>query len=120
MGFLFKIVLVAALVAGVGWVVYTKPSGLSLLSSIVPGSAISAPSKISLNQDAVSSLKNFDLAAVTQQISSSLDALVTHSGTNSPVVLGVKISNDSLNTVVDVIQKLPPDQIDQLKSAICK
>jgi hypothetical protein len=48
-----------------------------------------------------------------------LDSLVTHPDPNSPVVLGVKISNDSLSTVVDVIRSLPPDQINQIKSALC-
>jgi hypothetical protein len=47
-----------------------------------------------------------------------LDSLVTHPDPNSPVVLGVKISNDSLSTVVDVIRSLPPDQINQIKSGL--
>ena len=64
-------------------------------------------------------LKQIDASQAGQRISEVLDSLVTHPDKNSPVILGVKITNDSLNTLVDVIAKLPPDQVSQLKQVIC-
>ena len=58
-------------------------------------------------------------ASVAGQLSETLDSLITHPGKVSPIVLGVDITNDSLNALVDVIQKLPSDQFSELKTVIC-
>lgn len=53
------------------------------------------------------------------QVSSALDALVTHPDRNSPVVLGVKVTNESIGAITDVLMGLPPDKLDQIKSVVC-
>lgn len=64
-------------------------------------------------------LDQVDLSGVGDKLSGSLDSLIVHSGTGSPVVLGVKITNESISALVDAIQKLPPDQTNQIKSFLC-
>jgi len=54
-----------------------------------------------------------------KDISAALDSLVTHPDKDSPVVLGVKITNESIGKLVDVIQGLPPEQVNQIKQVIC-
>ncbi|TSC88155.1 MAG: hypothetical protein G01um101416_178 [Microgenomates group bacterium Gr01-1014_16] len=53
------------------------------------------------------------------RISAALDSIVTHPDKNSPVVLGVKITNESIGKLVDVIQGLPPEQVKQIQQVIC-
>ena len=64
-------------------------------------------------------LKQINASEAGSRISSALDSLVTHPDKNSPVILGVKITNESLGVIVDVIQKLPPDQTNQIKQILC-
>jgi len=116
MGFLFRIVLVAAIVVGVLYYVKSNGSKLPNLASFSSLSQVKVP----VDQNALKTLTNLSASSVTSQVSSVLDSLVTHPDRNSPVVLGVKITNDSLSTLVDVIGKLPPNQVNQLKAAICK
>ncbi len=104
-GFLLKIGLVAVIVAGVGGVAYTKKGNL--------------PSPDTIKTELAASIKNFDSKRVAENVSASLDTLVSNPSSNSPVVLGVKITNDSINSVVDTLQNLPPDQMAQIKSVIC-
>lgn len=72
-----------------------------------------------VDPQALTSLSKSGLAEMGPRLSEALDSLITHPNRNSPVVLGLKVSNDSLNAIVDLIQRLPPDQIDQLKNSIC-
>lgn len=103
-GFLFKIVLVAGIVAGVGiWFTkYRQGGGLNLN----PGSVLDL-------------VKNVDFGQVGGQISQGLDSLVT-SKSASPVVLGIEITDTSLKTIADTLSGLPPDQLSQIKQYICQ
>lgn len=104
-GFLSKVILMAVVVAVIGTVVYMRrgslPNPNSLLSEV---------------RDAVT---HVDTGLVWNNLSASLDNLVTHPDKNSPVVLGIKVTNESLSTVVDVIQNLPPGQVSEIKAALC-
>lgn len=54
-----------------------------------------------------------------QEVSQSLDSFISHSNSNSPVVLGLKISDTSLDTMLSVIKNLPPNEVAQIKNYIC-
>lgn len=109
--FLLKIVIVAAVIAGGAFYLTQKdPQFISKFASL----------RQSFSTPSLASLKGVDATSLAQNLSASLDALVTHPDRNSPVVLGVKITNDSLNTLVNVIETLPPEQVDQLKQVICQ
>ena len=111
MGFLLKILLVAGLVAGLSGLGFIRRGSIPNLSAL--------PEVFSVDTRSVSDLKNMDVPTLGKRVSQVLDSLVTHPDRNSPVVLGVKVTNDSLNSLVEVIQKLPPDQVDQLKNVVC-
>ncbi len=120
-GFLFKIIIVVALVAGVGGYLVIKRGGsvadIPKLVANLPKtfSVQNAPKLItSLN------LKSIDTTNLGGKLSDALDALVTHPDKNSPVVLGVKVTNDTISTITDVIMKLPNDQLDQIRSIVCQ
>ena len=106
MKFLLKIVFFAALVL-IAFVLFSSKNHLS-------GSF-----KNLLNPQALQQLTRTDMANLGPQVSSALDALVTHQSSASPVILGLQVTNQSLNTIVDIIQRLPPGQMTQLKSMIC-
>lgn len=110
--FLLKVIVLAAVVVGAYGFVVTRTGGEFTLSSVIQGF------KGGLDPAALADLKNMDVQSAKSRLSQSLDDLVTHAD-SSPVVLGVKITNDSLTTIIDVIQKLPPDQVEQVKSVIC-
>src|SRR3989344_6527115 len=103
-GFLLKVVLVAAVVAGVGGVIYMRRG--------------SWPTPESLTADFKNAVTTVDMGTVTKNLSASLDSLITKPA-NSPVVLGIQVTSESLTTIVDVLQKLPPDQVSQIKAALC-
>ncbi len=114
LGFLFKIGIVAAVVAVGGYFLFIKnPDTLK--------SVLSSKSEIDiksiLETKLLSSFKNVSAGALAENVSKGLDSIVTHN--DSPVVLGIKISNDSLNSVIDFIQNLPPEQVNELKQVIC-
>lgn len=119
LGFLIKILVIAGLVVGVGSYALKKTGGE------IPKDLAGLKAAFNLSQVASESGKLTDITKMNPdqlltQVSGALDALVTHPGKNGgPVVLGVKVTNDSLNTVVDVLQNLPPDQVQQIKNAIC-
>lgn len=104
-GFLFKVVLLAAVVAAIGGVIYLRRGGL--------------PNPRSFADEVIHAARTADASIVWRNLSSSLDSLVTHPQPNSPVVLGIEVSNDSLDTVVNALQNLPPEQADQIRSALC-
>lgn len=116
-GFLLKIIFVTLIVVGVASFFVLRKDNLNI--------PLGSPRDVSflLRQAAAKispgNLKNVDLSAVGQNISSVLDSIVTHPNKNSPVVLGVKITEDSLNTLVDVVQNMPPEQAAQIRSVIC-
>ena len=112
-GFLLKIAVVAALVVGVLGYIRVKHGSFPKIPTSL--SEIQSQIKIPVK------LKDIDAGVIAKNLSDALDAVVTHPGKNKgPVVLGVEITNQSLGTLVDVIQKLPPDQVKQLKDAVCK
>ena len=110
-GFLIKILIIAGLtVGGISYVVFKKPSatGFKMPTNIAE---IASPAAI------LGTFKNIDTENLGKQVSQVLDSLITNS--NSPVVLGVKVSNDTINTVTDAILKLPNQQLDQIKDILC-
>lgn len=107
-GFLFKVIIMAAVVAGGGYA-YINRDKFPQLAEIAQ-----LPSRLKLPD-----LKQVDASEAGKRISSALDSLVTHPDKNSPVVLGVKITNESIGKLVDVIQGLPPEQVNQIKQVIC-
>ncbi|OGD01354.1 hypothetical protein A3E17_04190 [Candidatus Amesbacteria bacterium RIFCSPHIGHO2_12_FULL_48_14] len=115
-GFLFKIIIVALVVIGLYSVVSVRRGSPPQIPSL---SQITSAAQATFSRQAFSGLKNIDTSNLGKNLSQALDSLVTHPDRNSPVVLGVKITNDSLNTVVNVIQGLPPDQVDQIKNLLC-
>ncbi|OGC98826.1 hypothetical protein A2701_02560 [Candidatus Amesbacteria bacterium RIFCSPHIGHO2_01_FULL_47_34] len=116
MGFLLKILLVAGLVAGLSGLVFIRRGSIPNLSALPE---VFSWVRSSVDTRSVSDLKNMDVPTLGKRVSQVLDSLVTHPDRNSPVVLGVKVTNYSLNSLVEVIQKLPPDQVDQLKNVVC-
>lgn len=64
-------------------------------------------------------MKNINTADVISKASETLDSLVTHSSKNSPVVLGVKVTNESLGAITDILQSLPKDQLQQIRNIVC-
>jgi len=119
LGFLFKILLIAAVVGGIGYfVIFKKQLPIPKnLSAIKTGDVIS---KLPLNKGAIENIKNLKPDQVIAQVGGALDSLVTHqSGGAGPVVLGIKVSNDSISTIVDVIQSLPSEQVQQIRTALC-
>lgn len=110
-GFLLKVALVVVVVGGAFFYVSQKD--------------FSFPQKIAAVRQFVthpnlSFLKQVDTSALASNVSSTLDSIITHPDRNSPVVLGVKITNDSLNALVDVINQMPPEQVAQVKEIICQ
>jgi hypothetical protein len=106
-GFLLKLLIIAAVISGIGGYIYIKKGSLPDLS------AYTHP------QTVISEFRKTPLTEWGNRLSIALDSLVTHPDRNSPVVLGTKIASDSLNAVVDTIQKMPPDQIKELQQFIC-
>ena len=115
-GFLIKLVLVIAIVGGV--VVYgttkykTSPVGLVM-------GAKTQVEKIFQPQAFEAAIKGVDTKQVVGQISAVLDSLVTKGSADSPMVLGLKVTNESLNAVTDVLQRLPTGQLGQMGSVLC-
>lgn len=109
-GLLLKLIIVCGVVIG----------GFSYLSNKNPHLITDlATAKTKIQSGNFSQLADIDTNLVKNNLSASLDSLVTHPDKNSPVVLGVKVTNDSLNTLVDVIRQLPPEQVEQLKDVVC-
>ncbi|HJZ05669.1 hypothetical protein A2634_05210 [Candidatus Amesbacteria bacterium RIFCSPHIGHO2_01_FULL_48_32] len=108
LGTLIKFGIIAAIVASIGGFIYLRRGSLPQI-----------PQPKDLLSKAKSTVQSIDAKILAQNISVALDNLITHPDKNSPVVLGVKITNDSLKKLVEVIQTLPPDQVDQLKAVVC-
>lgn len=118
-GFLLKIVIIAGLVGGVGWYVMGKKS-IPLPKNLSGVQAENVLSKLPLDKDAINNIRGMKPDKVISQVSGLLDSLVTHQSPNGgPIVLGVKVSNDSIGTVVDVLESLPQEQFTQIRNALC-
>lgn len=114
--FLFKICFIAVIVVGLYSVYQFRRTGELPKPLQAYSAKLNLPALVSLGK--LTGLK-VEPKDIGKNLSSALDQLVTHSNTNSPIVLGVKVTNDSLGALVDVLQKLPTEQLDQLKVAIC-
>ncbi len=114
-GFLAKIVIVALLVAGVGgYFVYKKGGELPKLPTDLSQLSIPVDTRI------LGLFKqNLSSGNLGQQLSSALDSLVTHPDRNSPVVLGIKATNESVELITDALMSLPNDKLEQVKQALC-
>lgn len=106
-GLLLKVTVIAAVVTTIGGFVYLRRGSLPVIPSLDRWLAMASESA-----------QKVDFKVLAKNSSDALDSLV-NPDKNSPVVLGVKITNESLGKVVDVLQGLPPEQFDQLKQAIC-
>ena len=115
-GFLIKIVLLIALVGG--GIMFLAAKNKQSPMGLVLG-AKGQVEKIFQPQAFEAAIKGVDTKQVVGQISAVLDSLVTKGSADSPVVLGLKVSNESLGAVTDVLMKLPNDQLQQIKSVMC-
>lgn len=115
-GLLLKIVMMVVVVGGlVGFVsIKSNQSPKQLITNAkIQVENLSKP-------DAYKNLiKNINTADVILKASETLDSLVTHSSKNSPVVLGVKVTNESLGAITDILQSLPKDQLQQIRNIVC-
>src|SRR3990167_9531793 len=100
-GFLFKIIIVALVVIGLYSVVSVRRGSPPQIPSL---SQITSAAQATFSLQAFSGMKKIDTSNLGKNLSQALESLVTRPDRNSSVVLGVKITNDSLNPVVDVIQ----------------
>ncbi len=115
LGFLFKVLLVAAIVVGVVGYIGLKRGQLPQL----PTDWGQILSQLPVDTNVLGQLKRVRPNQVGTQVSAALDALVTHPDRNSPVVLGVKVTNESIGTITDLLMGLPPDKLEQVKSVVC-
>lgn len=108
--------MVTVMVVGVLWYFGLRKGALSLTDLTNPGQLLS---KLPVDAQILSRFTQAKPDQLGGQISSALDALVTHPDRNSPVVLGVKVTNESIGAITDVLMGLPPDKLDQIKSVVC-
>ncbi len=115
-GFLIKLIIVTTVIGGiVGYVaVKTKQSPKEVVLSAQ--SQIESLAKPEKYQDMI---KNIDTKVLLSKVGQTLDNLVTNQTKDSPVVLGLKVTNESLGVITDVLQKLPNDQLQQIRSVVC-
>ena len=117
-GFLFKILVIAVIVAGVGGYVALRRGSLPALPKNL--SDITSQIKLPGIPGVLGSVKQIDPQQAGERISAALDALVTHPGRNAgPVILGVQVTNDSITTLTDVLLNLPNDQLEQVRQTMC-
>lgn len=105
LGFLIKIVVFAGIFAAIFGVIFLRRG--------------SVPNPTQIIADVKHGIATADVTSIVKNLGTSLDALVTHPDKNSPVVLGVKISNDSIGAIVNTLRSLPPEQINQIKNLLC-
>ena len=115
-GLLLKLVLVTAVIGGI--VGYAALKMGQSPKNVVLGAKeqvenLTKPEKY---QEAI---KSIDTKSVVAKASDFLDNIITHGNSNSPVVLGLKVTNESLGAITDVLQKLPNEQLDQIRSVVC-
>lgn len=117
LGFLFKVLIVTAIVVGIVGYVRVKKGSLSL--SDLKVDPVKILGQLPIDQNILGSIRPAQRGQIGSQISSALDSLVTHPPAGGPVVLGVKVSNDTIGTITDVLMGLPSDQLNQIKSVVC-
>src|SRR3989344_7003889 len=115
-GFLIKLIIVTAVIGGiVGYVaVKTKQSPKEVVLSAQ--SQIENLAKPEKYQDII---KNIDTKVLLSKVGETLDNIVTNQTKDSPVVLGLKVTNESLGAITDVLQKLPTEQLQQIITVVC-
>ena len=64
-------------------------------------------------------IKNIDTKVLLSKVGETLDNIVTNQTKDSPVVLGLKVTNESLGAITDVLQKLPTEQLQQIRTVVC-
>ena len=64
-------------------------------------------------------IKNIDTKVLLSKVGETLDNIVTNQTKDSPVVLGLKVTNESLSAITDVLQKLPNEQLVQIRAVVC-
>ncbi len=120
-GFLFKVLIVVVIVVGILTFVGVKTGNLSLAT--LPHDLANLDFKSVLSGGMLENIKtqvsSVSGKQLTDNLSSSLDSLVTHANKNSPIVLGVKVTNESVGAVTDALMNLPSDKLDQIKNALC-
>ncbi len=86
------------------------PTNLSQVASLVP-----------IDTKVLGDFKeNANVSQLGPKLSETLDSLVTHPGKNGgPMVLGVKVSNNTIGTITDILMGLPSEQLNQVKSVVC-
>lgn len=104
-GFLLKMIVTALLVGGIGLFVTGR------FSNQIPH--IGGIGNI-LNQ-----AKQIDIKAVSANLSYQLDKLITHTD-RSPMVMGIDITNKSLEAMVDSIRSLPPQELELVRKFVCE
>jgi len=122
LGFLFKVLLVVAIVVGILTFVGVKRGYLSLSNLPHDLSTLSfknLPMDIGLITNIKSQVAGVSGEKLSENLSGALDSLVTHANKNSPIVLGVKVTNESVGAVTDALMSLPSDKLDQIKNALC-
>ena len=118
-GFLFKILIIAAVVVGIGGYIGLK-KGINIPGIPKNIASQAAQLKLPAFSGVSANIKSINAGVLGQRLSETLDALVTHPGRNpGPVVLGVKVTNDSLGVITDALMKLPNDQLQQVQQALC-
>lgn len=104
-GFLLKFIVVVLLVGGIFTFAYPRISGQT--------------DKISTVSSLVGQVRSLDFKSVSQGFSSQLDQLITHTD-RSPVVMGIDITNQSLEAMVDSLRSLPPAEMEMVRQLICQ
>lgn len=105
----------------VGVIGYVRMKRGTLAMPNLPTNLSQAASLIPIDTKVLGNFKeNADVSQLGPKLSEALDSLVTHPGKNGgPMVLGVKVSNDTIGTITDVLMGLPSDQLNQVKSVVC-
>jgi hypothetical protein len=104
-GFLLKLLLTIVLIGGaIGFVYLRLPATGPHLGSV---------------SDVVNQARNVDLKVVSQAVSSQLDKLITHTD-RSPMVMGIEITNKSLEAMVDTLRSLPPEELAVIRQFVCQ
>lgn len=104
-GFLLKLILTIVLVGGIVGFVYLRFSGqVANIGSV---------------GNILDQAKNVDVKVVSQNLSSQLDKLITHTD-RSPMVMGIEITNKSLEAMVDTLRSLPPEELQIVRQFVCE
>ncbi len=104
-GFLLKMLVTVFLIGGIGLFITGRFSG-------------QMPDIGSLG-NVLNLAKQVDVKAVSSNLSYQLDKLITHTD-RSPMVMGIDITNKSLEAMVDSIRSLPPQELELVRKFVCE